>query len=319
VTAPQLVINLPGTSFNSRASASVDFIDYFPSTKLIYLTAGANKAVEIIDTATNKHAGRIPLADVPHQFILDPALNLAAVSLSNRTVSVIDMATGDLKSIEIGGSGITDLGGLDPANHIVAFGSKTAPMVSFIKLDPAGSELLSQMPFPGDSPEAVPFNPATGLFYVLLRNSIVLIDPLTQEVVDTWEFPGCTPHNFVLGPNNEAFVGCTTGERIINMETGAIVTQIEPAQIGGSDQVAYNPTTQQYVATGSANRNGVTTRLLAWIDANTHQIVKNIEIDPGSYNQVAVDPTSGLAYVATQPAVGGACLSACIFVYSPNS
>ena len=60
-------------------------------------------------------------------------------------------------------------------------------------------------------------------------------------------------------------------------------------------------------------------RLLAWVDANTHQIVKNVEIDPGSYNQVAVDPVSGFAYVATQPAVGGTCLSACVFVYSPTS
>src|SRR5436853_6827814 len=111
VTAPALVINLPGIGLNSRAGASVDFIDYFASTKMIYLTNGANKAVDIIDPASNKHVGRIPLADSPHQVIIDASIDTAIVSLSNRTVSVINLATGDLKSIEIGGTGITDLGG----------------------------------------------------------------------------------------------------------------------------------------------------------------------------------------------------------------
>jgi hypothetical protein len=103
------------------------------------------------------------------------------------------------------------------------------------------------------------------------------------------------------------------------MNTGAIVAQIDPSQIGGSDQVAYNPTTQQYVATGSVTRNGMPVRVLGWIDANTHQVLRVVDIDPGSYNQVAVDPATGMAYVATQPAVGGACLAACVFVYAPPS
>src|SRR5438105_889284 len=106
VTAPQAVIPIAGIGLNSRAGASVDYIDYFPSTKLIYLTDGANKSVDLIDPASNTQVGRIPLADVPHQVILDPALNLAAISLSNRTVSVINLETGALQSIDIGGNGI---------------------------------------------------------------------------------------------------------------------------------------------------------------------------------------------------------------------
>ena len=317
-------------------------------------------------------------------------------------------ATVSLPGIEIGGSGITDLGGLDPGNHIVAFGSKTAPMVSFIKLDPAGSELLSQMPFPGDSPEAVPFNPATGLFYVLLRTSIVLIDPLTQDVVDTWEFPGCTglktgytsPEPRMTGMGVLIRWGCSSGCGV-----APIVTKAAPGHEGllrchfaSSPHQSSNP-----VATSTQPEGvnpGVRPRTLErraksykrrqcravrahhdWLAYARSPLPQNPPWPPlrqggkregarpfsfpplrrggqgGSYRAGArathartaperdrralatfglglliaafvvdllippwwTDPVSGFAYVATQPAVGGACLSACVFVYSPTS
>src|SRR5262249_8411208 len=146
---------------------------------------------------------RIPLADSPHQVIVDPALNVAAISLSNKTVSIVNLASGDLTSINIGGDGITDLGGIDEADHIVAFGSKTRAMISFIKLDATGGTLLKQIEFPGDSPEAIPFYPPTGKFYALLRSNIAVIDPVSLEVEHTWDLSACRGHNIVFGPNGE--------------------------------------------------------------------------------------------------------------------
>src|SRR5439155_16580097 len=328
VTAPKAVINIPGIGFNSTAgSAGVDFIDYFAGTKMIYLTDRQNKGVDIIDPASNTLAGRIPMADGPRQFFLDSSINMGAATLSTTTMGIINFNTNTYQSVRIGAP--TDLGGYDPVNHIVAAASSAVaatatseaipPMVSFVQLDPTtGGTLLSQLPFTA-RPEASPYDSANGMFLALEATDIALIDPVTQTVTDKWELPGCTPHNIAWGPNNEGLVGCTTGEVVLNAATGAIVARIDGAQVGGSDQVAYNPTSQTYVAAGSVMRSGMKQPVLAWIDAIGHQVTKVIDIDSGSFNQVAVDPVSGMAYVATQPAIGGACTSACVFVYAPTS
>ena len=315
VTAPTAIINVPGAPFNSLAgSAPGDFIDYFPSTQLIYLTDEANKSIDVIDPATNAMVARLNMADRPHQFFLDTTINMGAATSTGNDMAIFNFASNTYQPLRIGGP--TDLGGYDPVNHIVAAGGRADTSYAvFVKLDPGGATVLSQLDFPA-RPEAIPYDSANGMFLALEATDIALIDPVTQLVTGRWDLPGCTPHNLAWGPNNEGLIGCTTGEVVINGVTGAIVARIDPSQVGGSDQVAYNPTTQQYLASGSVTRGGVKVPVLAWIDANSHQMTKSIDIDPGSLTQVAVDPASGLAYITTQPAVGGACLSSCIFVYA---
>ena len=93
------------------------------------------------------------------------------------------------------------------------------------------------------------------------------------------------------------------------------VLSIPNSTVGDTDQPTYNPTTNRYYAPGHVSRDGANVAVLAVVDAGTHNIINVFDIDPGSYIQAAVDPTSGTVYMATGPTVNGSCLSSCLYGY----
>src|SRR5205823_7188199 len=84
---PDVRIAIPGTGFNSQAGGGADIITYDPGTALIYLTDGANNAIDVFDPATNSMVGRIPTQAGPHQIYVDNDKHLMYAALGNKKVT----------------------------------------------------------------------------------------------------------------------------------------------------------------------------------------------------------------------------------------
>lgn len=318
VLAPVAKIDIPGVGFSvsARGPSGSDIITYDRGTRLIYLADGRNNAVDVFDPATNKMVYRIPLLGDPHQVYVDNDKGLLYAALGTMKVAIVNLGSGKVQYIDVGGTSIADLLGYDPDDALLAVGSKGEAFLSFISIGADGvGSLVSQLPLPGDSPEEPKYDPVQHRFLLTLRNSIALIDPISMSITDTWDFPGCGPHEFAFGPNREAMIGCSRGERIINLDTGEIVASIPGSQLGDTDQPTYDPNTNRYYAPGHVSRDGANVAVLGVIDAATHEVINVLDIDPGSYIQGAVDPASGNVYIATGPTVNGACLSSCVYAY----
>ncbi|HEX6513414.1 MAG TPA: hypothetical protein VF157_14005 [Chloroflexota bacterium] len=311
-------IDMPGVGLNppnARAlGLSTDFIRYDPTSKLTYLTDGANLAVDVFDTAAKKMTERIPLSGAPHDIIVDDSLNLMAVPMSNKKVAIVDLKTGKEKDLDVGGTSIADLAGYDPQNHIVAVGSKSQTQLSFIQLDPAGSKVVKQVPLGKDNPEEPRFY--NGNFYLSICQQIAVVDPGSYSIKSRIDVPGCEGHGFAMGSGSEAYLGCTEGGAIVDLTGAKVVSSFPPAQIGDTDQPAYDPGKKRYYAPGHVSRNGADVAVLATADATTHQLTATQPTDPGSGTQAAVDG-NGTVWIATGPAVGGSCLSICLYGYQP--
>src|SRR5581483_8643557 len=73
VLKPSVKINMPGLPLNLAnprgTGLSTDFIRYHPVTRLIYLTDGANKSVDVFNSVGQQMVGRITVPDSPHDAI----------------------------------------------------------------------------------------------------------------------------------------------------------------------------------------------------------------------------------------------------------
>jgi hypothetical protein len=134
----------------------------------------------------------------------------------------------------------------------------------------------------------------------------------------------CDPTGLALGPGNEVAVGCreaTTGApllvQIMDKTNGRIIASVNA---GGGDEIVYDASTNRYynaasrwTASGNAAANGSCsaaspcTPVLAIIDANTHAVVTRLQSGNNAHS-VAIDPTTGKAFV---PASSGASPAGC--------
>ena len=315
---PTATIDMPGVGLNppnARAlGLSTDFIRYDPASKLTYLADGANLAVDVFDTSARKMTERIPTSGAPHDAIVDDSLKILAVPMSNKKVAIIDLKTGKDKDLTVGGTSIADLAGYDPQSHIMAVGSKGQTQLSFIQLDPAGSKVVKQVPLGKDNPEEPRF--FNGKFYLSVCNQVAVVDPSSYSITSRIDTPDCQGHGFAMGPGSEAYLGCSEGGTIVDLAAGKAVTRFDPTQVGDTDQPAYDPGKKRYYAPGHVSRNGADVSVLGVVDATSHKLLSTDQIDPGSGTQAAVDG-NGTVWIATGPAVGGSCLSICLFGYQP--
>ena len=119
----------------------------------------------------------------------------------------------------------------------------------------------------------------------------------------------CGPTGMALGPNEQLVIGCDAPAGspqitlIMNAVTGAKVATI--TQVGGSDQVAYDPKLNRYyTASRNMTVDGISgstiTPVLGIISASTNTWIANIPTVTNSHS-VAVDPSTGYVFVPIAP------------------
>lgn len=177
------------------------------------------------------------------------------------------------------------------------------------------------------------WNPNTGHFLLTNSNATTVtnigtvdeIDPRPGNpdgpvVVNSFLIPNCMPTSIVQGPGDNFLVGCADhdgeafppNEYVMNGTTGAIVAEI--TQVGGVDEIWYNPGDNKYYTASRDMPNGP---VLGVIDAATNIWLQNVTTNTNSHS-VAVDPGNNHAFVPMQ--AGGICTTqssnGCIGVFA---
>ena len=125
----------------------------------------------------------------------------------------------------------------------------------------------------------------------------------------------CGPTGLAAGAGGNLIVGCGDGGSsvILHAADGVNGSIKVITQVGGEDQVWYDPTTKRYFLSARNNPGGP---VLGIIDAATEMFLQNIATTPGDHS-VAVDPVSGEVFVPFGAVAGNdICPNGCIGVFA---
>jgi hypothetical protein len=169
------------------------------------------------------------------------------------------------------------------------------------------------------------YNARTKMFYLAVpctstntNGEILVINPKTKAIANTYGLPttgtsaGCFPHGLALGPRNNLLLGCSGDENptgthhplisiVMDGTDGNILATFN--QVGGSDEVWYNPVDDTYyLAASSWTTTGISggpaNPVLGIIDAGTSNSgpegplwTENVPTGSGAHSVAAVYAT----------------------------
>jgi len=326
----KLSVPIPNLPPGSKWSNDIGFVD--ATSHRYYLADRTNAALDVVDTTTfsvrlipgftgakanNDLSGPDGVVAIPGGLVYVGDVN---------TVKIVDPVAGAItKTIVTGSAGLrSDEGCYDPADSLMMFANPadSPPFTTWISttsqsIVPGGKMLfgtsvgLEQCVYdPGTknffiNNDGTPANPS-GEIDVIPAATVVAGTPTITAVFPLGK---CGPAGMALGPSEQLLVGCEapTGSPqitlIVSATSGAIVKTI--TQVGGSDQVAYDPKLNRYYTasrdwTSTGISGGPVTPVLGIIDASTNTWIANIPTFGNSHSVVA-DPNTGNVFVPFAP------------------
>lgn len=323
----------------------IGFVD--PVLRLYYLADRTNAGIDVFDTRTNHFLLRITGDATVGEFTGQRSSNNVSgpngvapadfgrvwAGDGDSTVKVMDPFTGSVvKSISTGGAAPANEMSYDARDHIMLVSNEAdkPPFISLISTRPGHEYTLARITFETatNGVQGSVYNPGTGLFYVNVpqiggdptKGEVAVIDPRTATVVKTFPVSDCQAVGMALGPRRNLLLGCSTltnsatspalPTQVIDDVSGNVTATIP--QIGGSDEVWYDPGNMTYFLAARYAAGG---SMLGTIDARTNAFLGSLSIAKGSHS-VAADPYNNHVFVPT-PAdpTDPACLNGCIGVY----
>jgi len=222
----------------------------------------------------------------------------------------------------------------DPVDHLVVIANDvdTPPYLTFISVspNPTNDRVVGRIPFANaiDGIEQPAWNPANDMFYVNIpqipttngswMGEVAVIKPQTMSVVNTFPVPGCSPaglainvqrQQMLLGCSGDAIAGDTVNgvaysanravSYIMDARNGRIVASFP--QVGGSDEVWYNPSSRNYyLAASNMTSNGMSTGysspVLGVISSSGNRWLNNVPTTASAHS-VASNPANGQVFV----------------------
>ena len=338
------VIEIPG---NKLEQFDIGYVD--SEAGRYYVTDRSNAAVDIFDTRKMTYVGRVTgfvglkynadkrpaiVLSGPNGLAFDATKHELWAADGDSTVKVIDVAADPPKivaSISTGGQKRADELGIDTKDGLVLVGNNAdkPSYVTFISTKPDHAILAKiEMPDASDGIDQPLYVPETGLFYASVpiwkeeknHGGLAVFDPKTLKMVKLIPIDDCGPLGLAQGPGTKVIVGCSAGSKtrtptmpnpatvIMDVATEKVVKVIH--ELGGQDEVWYNPTARQYY---TASRDLPTGPVLGVINADTDTFVESIATGENAHS-VAADSKNGAIFVPLT-APNPACPNGCIGVY----
>ena len=331
---PKLLTN---TAVPNASSPPFSFdIGYVEAGKY-FLADRNNKAVDVVDTKSNKLIAQIPGPFTGAGATTDESGPDGIVGITGThtiyvgdvdSIKVIDTdAQKTVKTIAISNSGSrADEGCYDPDDHLAMYASPgdSPPFATFVST--LTQTVVKKLVFNGSSGlEACAYDPASKSFLInndgTSANPAGELDVITASSAATGNpavsksFPlgKCGPTGIALGPNNDVLIGCDppAGRPLITVimdrASGAVQATVP---FGGVDQVNYDPTSNRYflparhfVTGGTAAAKGFTPQM-GVVDGTTRQLLFTIPVGTGAHS-VAIDSTLGQVDVPFQAGAAG--------------
>jgi DNA-binding beta-propeller fold protein YncE len=234
------------------------------------------------------------------------------------TVKVIDLqANKVVATISTGGKDRADEMSYDPKENLilVANNADDPPFGTIISV--ASRSVLKRITFTDSTngAEQSQYDPQTGMFYMSIPatntspgGEIDVISPTSMSVTAKYSLNNCGPNGLALGPGNQLLAGCGVPHRsvVIDKTNGQVLGDF--SDVGGSDEVWYNPGDNRYYLAESALQN------LGIIDAGSLTTVGEVQAGLGSHS-VAADLSNNHIFVPIV-APDPSCPSGCILVFS---
>jgi DNA-binding beta-propeller fold protein YncE len=267
--------------------------------------------IEVIDALSHAYLGAIECCvgfrgttsvSGPNGIVIVPENNEIWAGDGDSSVKVINLSTHAVTSISIpGGKKRADELAYDPDHHLIMVDNNAdnpafATFISTQTYQPVGR---IDFPTATDGVEQPVYDPHSGLFYQAVPETVEnpggeidAIDPESMQLVDVFPVDDCKPHGLIQGPHRHLLLGCSTQNTVVmDPRQGRIVARI--TEVGGSDQVWYNPTENRYYLAANNHRdaNGNLAPVLGVIDAKHNRWITNVPTAVGAHS-VAVDPTN---------------------------
>ncbi len=321
-------INIPGHPLKSFDISWVD-----PHSQTYFLADRSNAGVDIVDARTNVFVGRIG------GFVgVDPRGNDhsgpdGVVSRGDRlyagdgdsTVKVIDLDTrAIINVVSTGGTARADEMAIGDHGRVllVVNNADDPAFITLISTKQGNPILGGHITVPGatNGIEQPVWDQRTKRFYISvpqLNNSptdggVAVVNPKTRSLEKVYTVPNCQPNGIALGPHQHLLLGCSVGTTIISATDGAVVAAIP--QVGGSDEVWFNPGDDRYYVAANHNPGGP---VLGVIDAQTNAWLQNVQTF-GNAHSVAANPHTDNVYVPFTAVAGSPCPAGCVGVYAAD-
>jgi len=301
------LISIPGSPLTSF---DISFVER--SSQTYYLADRSNKAVDIINAASNTFETRVAGfvgftgnndTSGPNGVVVVHDRDEVWAGDGDSTVKIIDLRTDSIvKSISTGGMARADELAYDQKDKLilVANDADTPPFATLI--DTQTRTIVAKITFDDATAglEQPVWDPETQLFYMSVPQTIAdtggavaVIDPRTHSRVSLFAVQNCEPAGLALGPKQHLLLGCgdPTAVQVMDARTGAIVAII--SQVSGADQVWYNPGDKHYYV---AARNNPTGPVLGIIDAMTDTWIQNVTTGMNAHS-VAANPINNEIFV----------------------
>ena len=337
-------IDIPG---NKLEQFDIGYVD--SEAGRYYVTDRSNAAVDIFDTRKFAYVGRVEgfvglkynpdkrpaiVLSGPNGLAFDATQKQLWAADGDSTVKVIDVAANPPKiiaSISTGGQKRADELGVDSRDGVVLVGNNAdkPSFVTFISTKGDHAVLAKiEMPDASDGIDQPLYVPQTGLFYASVpiwkedkkKGGLAVFDPKTLKMTKLIPIEECNPLGLAQGPGTKVIVGCGAGSKtrtpelpnpitvIIDVATEKVVKVIR--ELGGQDEVWYNPTARQYY---TASRDLPSGPVLGVINADTDTFVESIPTGENAHS-VAADAKNNAIFVPLT-APNAACANGCIGVY----
>lgn len=329
--------------FADRSNASVDVISGATNTYINQITGNntTNFTGQQATTSTSGPDGVVIVykGTTPELWAGNGGSTLLSFNVTNPAAPIQLLPT-----INTGGTFRVDEMAFSPTTGLlmVANNADTPAFASLVDTttgtvnNPPGKITVSNSP-PDAGMEQSVWNPNTGTFFVSIPafngsgnpGGVAEIDT-NGNVTGTIDFgtlgiSSCSPAGLALGGSGNLLVGCadsSTQTVVLNPVTGAIVTTI--GAISGSDELWYDPITQQFFATGV---NSAGDRVIDVIADGIYSILQSIDLtalgaDHVNAHSVAVDPLNGDIFVplegTTPTATDTLCPTGCVAVFATS-
>lgn len=337
-------IDIPG---NKLEQFDIGYVD--SEAGRYYVTDRSNAAVDIFDSRKFTYVGRVEgfvglkfnpdkrpaiVLSGPNGLAFDATQKQLWAADGDSTVKVIDVAANPPKiiaSINTGGQKRADELGVDSRDGVVLVGNNAdrPSFVTFISTKPDHAILAKiEMPDASDGIDQPLYVPETGLFYASVpiwkedkkKGGLAVFDPKTLKMTKLIPIDECSPLGLAQGPGTKVIVGCGAGSKtrtpelpnpitvIIDVATEKVVKVIH--ELGGQDEVWYNPSTRQYY---TASRDLPTGPVLGVINADTDTFVESIPTGENAHSVAADSKNNAIFVPLTAP--NPACANGCIGVY----
>jgi hypothetical protein len=326
-TAPGTTVRIAKITLPGKPLRAFDISWVDSASGHYYLADRSNAAIDVVDIATdaviNQIGGFVGFTGKndtsgPDGVVTTFSNNELWAGDGDSTVKVVDLpASKIVASISTGGKNRADEMAYDPKDNLIMV-ANNADDPPFGTLISVGTRtVIKKITFTDSTngAEQSQYDPMTGMFYISIPatntnpgGEVDVIDPVAGIITAKYALNKCGPNGLAIGPGHQMLAGCGNPHRavVIDRTNGSVLADF--SNVGGSDEVWFNPGDNRYYLAESAFQN------LGIIDATNLTFVAEVQSGLGAHS-VAADLHTNHVFV---PVAGPdpACPSGCIAVYS---